>query len=130
MFISHPSNLAAGASHVAGKAVFGDLVVTKTVDRADPSLTLACAEGKYLGEAELQLCRTDGLPYMSIILEQVMVSSVTYNGVSGSDETIPTVTVTISYKKITWQYTEYDTATGRPTANIERCWNVEKNIEE
>ena len=116
-----------GAGSGAGKADFQDLQIVKSVDKSTPLLKLACASGKHITKGKLTVRKAgeNPLEYLTIDLENIMVSSYTLSGVSGSSE-IPDEQVTLNFAKMK---TEYWTQTqqGAKGENANFSWDVSAN---
>lgn len=118
-----------GGHHTGGRCVHGDITISKPLDGASPTLVLACCQGKSHPTATIELCRSgasgvEAVPYQKIELTDVVVTSVTPQGVEGAP--FPTETVTLTYSSITWTYTKTD-LDGTPTGEIVAGWDVKKN---
>lgn len=93
----------------AGKVSMQDFTITKYVDKATPKLFLNCATGKPTASLELlvELPSLDGgapAPYMTFILSNVFVSSISVGGAAGEDQM--TETITLNFTKIEMKYYE------------------------
>jgi type VI secretion system secreted protein Hcp len=130
---SHGTTQFAAGSRSSGGAASGgrcdhqDFTFTKTLDKATPKLLLHCCNGKHIPSATLQLNRATGdkTKFMEYKLEDIIVSSLTYNGATGMD--LPGETVSFNYGKITWTYTETDHKTGSAKGNVTANWSVVEN---
>ncbi|NUR47986.1 MAG: type VI secretion system tube protein Hcp [Hamadaea sp.] len=91
-----------GAGGGSGKAVFGDLMVTKRADSASPKLFLAAANGTHLATAVLTVekSRRAPMPYLTITLEEVLVSSFQTGDDNGGDT--PYESIAFNYGKLTY----------------------------
>lgn len=93
-----------GAGGGAGKANFQDLSFTKYIDGASNAIMTALASGKHLPKCTL-LARRAGstqVAYVEIIMEDVMVTSVSTGG-SGGEERF-TENVTLNFAKVKFNY--------------------------
>ena len=93
----------------SGKVSMQDFSITKYVDKATPKLFLNCATGKPTARLELvmELPSRDGgapTPYMTFILNDVFVTSVSVGGAAGEDRM--TETITLNFTKIEMKYYE------------------------
>jgi type VI secretion system secreted protein Hcp len=99
------------ASRTAVAPTFGNLSVTKRVDRSSPALMLAAASGTKIPSARLSV-RMAGQdmtkPYLEYCFEDVVVISDAVANSSGDDA--PQEAVTLSYQKLTQAY-------GQPISN-------------
>lgn len=120
---SRPST-ATGRTRGGSRTSFSDMSVVKKVDAASPNLYLACASGKRLPSAVLEV-RKPGtrMSYYTIRMYDVRISSVSVSSSEGSAE--PVEEVTLSYGKISWEYVPPDAA-GRG-ARFEATWDLAAN---
>ena len=82
MPVSSTKSSAGGAS--SGRTQHGDFVIAKYIDLASPKLYEAVSSGKHFGKATFEMCRAGGsqLPFLTITMEDVMISNVQQNGAS------------------------------------------------
>ena len=85
-----------------GKAMFSPFTITKHIDKASPALMLASAQGTNLGAVTLNVSK-QGVDYLTLKFENVLVSSFKTGGSAGSD-VIPVDQVTFDYSKLTISY--------------------------
>ena len=123
---------------------FGEPVVTSTsaspiaswparsasahlLDKASPKLYDAVCTGKHIKEVILELCRSGGdkMKYMEIKLEQVLISRVAPYGAAGDG--FPTETLSLSYGKIKWAYTQQKRKDGAGGGNVSAGWDLTTN---
>jgi len=138
MPVSSSKSSAGGAS--TGRTQHGDLSITKYIDIASPKLAEAVSKGTHYKTAKLELCRAGGsqVPYLTISLGQVLLSSVLQHGsanvsdgaggpenpgagvgkaptssltVSNAD-LLPTETINLNYGTIEWNYTQQKRSDG------------------
>jgi type VI secretion system Hcp family effector len=87
---------------------FSDLALVKEMDSSSPSLSQACAIKEQFPKAEISLAAPTKKPkksketYLKVTLENVIITSVAIG--FRSDEPRPTETVTLSFKKATWEW--------------------------
>jgi type VI secretion system Hcp family effector len=97
------------------KAVAGPLNFMSQFDKSTIPLKIASASGKVIPSADMTLIRLDGsgkpLEFLKIHLENLTVVSVQESGSSGGDSR-PTVSVSLSYSRIAWQYTQQSSTGG------------------
>src|ERR1035438_2948598 len=89
-----------GAS--TGASEHGDIFVTKYIDMASPKLHEAASTGKHFKKATIDFLRQSGdskVKYLTVNLEEVLISQVATNGSGGSQE-LPAETVGLNYGKI------------------------------
>src|SRR5215472_913135 len=94
-----------GAGSGAGKADFQDLQIVKSVDKSTPLLKLACASGKHITKGKLTVRKAgeNPLEYLTIDLENILVSSYSLTGVSGGSE-LPDEQFTLNFAKMKTEY--------------------------
>ena len=99
------------------------------LDKASPKLYEACCTGKHIKEVTFELCRAGGdkLKYMEIKMEQVLVSSVTKAGSSTGEGSFPSESVSLSYGKIKWTYTQQKRQDGTGGGNVSAGWDLTAN---
>nr|WP_307720812.1 type VI secretion system tube protein Hcp [Pseudoduganella lutea] len=115
-----------GRRRRAGKASFQDLSFTKYVDSATNALMTALAKGTHVTKAEL-LVRKSGegqQDYISIAMEEVIVTSISTGGSGGEDRL--TENVTLNFAKVNFGY-KPQTDKGGVTAYMPFVWNIAGN---
>lgn len=102
MDLKNAGGTTATGGATAGKAQFGDFVVTKPVDSSSPQLFMNCATGKLIRNAVISLRKPggEGVEFLKYTLTDVMISSVS---VSASGDA-PTEQVSLSYSRIEIEY--------------------------
>jgi type VI secretion system secreted protein Hcp len=103
----------------------GSFGVTKAVDKASPKLYEYCCSGKALPNITIEMMRASGdkrVKYLEIKMEQAIVSQV-QNGREGKDA-FPTETVSFSFGKIKWTYTQQDRTDGSSKGNVTGGWDT------
>jgi len=114
-----------GGGGGAGKAQFGDLIITKKVDAASIPLTIIAATGKHLKKVRLEICRS-GMPnsiLYTISLKDVLISAITQSG-HGSDNMLTEV-LSFNYNTIEWVYYTQDAKGG--VTPIKGGFDLKKN---
>ena len=130
-FAHHLSQPVSGASRTGGRtggrADFGDVMVSKTVDAGTPDLNLFCCNGKHIPKIEVEFCLAteDKHTFMKYELSDVIITSYSTGG-AAADDARPTEEVSFAYGKIKWEYTPID-HTGKAGAAIDRTWILETN---
>jgi len=122
---SATASTAGGAT--AERVNFDTFDITHLLDKASPKIYEACASGKHIKTVTLELCRAGGdkTKYMTITMEQVIVSKVTSNGKAG--EEFPSETVSFSYGTIKWTYTQQKRSDGTGGGNVNAGWDLTAN---
>jgi type VI secretion system secreted protein Hcp len=116
-----------GSGGGAGKASFHDLSVTKFVDKASPDLYSACASGKHIASGTLVVRKAGGenpVEYMTITLDQILVSSVSTGGTQGEERL--TENISLNFAKIKVEYKTQDSG-GKSGAGGTFSWNIAAN---
>jgi len=116
-----------GGGGGAGKANFQDVSVTKYVDKASNGLMTALAKGSHIDKCVL-LVRKAGegqQRYIEIVMEEVLVTSVSTGGSGGEDRL--TENVTLNFSKVTFNYATQD-AKGGVGADATFGWNIAENV--
>jgi type VI secretion system secreted protein Hcp len=95
-----------GGGGGAGKVHVQDLAVTKLVDRASCNLMLACCSGKHIAEGVLVIRRAGRTPleYLKIMMNDIIVSSVSL--AASSQEDRPIETISLNFAKFRVEYKE------------------------
>jgi type VI secretion system secreted protein Hcp len=106
----------------------GMFVINHALDKASAKIYEACCTGKHIKDVTLELCRAGGdkLKYMEIKMEQVLISEVAPSGTS-NDAGFPSETVSFSYGKIKWTYTQQKRADGSGGGNVSSGWDLTAN---
>jgi type VI secretion system secreted protein Hcp len=117
-----------GKGRSAGKVSMQDFHFVMNVNKASPSLMMACASGDHLGNATLT-CRKAGAgvdhqEYLIWRFFDVMVSSYQTGGSGG--EVVPVDQISLNYSKVQIEYHPQmdDGSLGPP---IKGGWNLETN---
>lgn len=105
----------------SGGVVFGDITVTKELDKSTPKLAEAVATGKAIPKVEFHLASSQGT-YYAYELKNVMVTSYS---MSGDADDRPTEEISLNFEEIKMTYTEYG-SDGKAKGNVEFSWKVEK----
>ncbi|MFH1998503.1 MAG: type VI secretion system tube protein Hcp, partial [Planctomycetota bacterium] len=103
--MSQSGSFHAGGGGGSGKADVQDISFTKYVDKASANLMKYCCSGEQIKEALLTVRKAGGkkpLDYITIKMENVIVSSVSTGG-SGGEE-ILTENVTLNFAKFKYEY--------------------------
>ncbi|WP_338763099.1 type VI secretion system tube protein Hcp [Massilia sp. METH4] len=112
-----------GGGGGSGKASFQDLSFTKYVDSASNALMFALARGTHVPKAEL-LVRKAGegqAPYITITMEEVIVTSISTGGSGGEDRL--TENVTLNFAKVNFVYKAQDEK-GKMLGDKAFTWNI------
>jgi type VI secretion system secreted protein Hcp len=116
-----------GSGGGSGKVNVQDLSFTKYIDKSSPDLMLSCCNGKHFDKAVL-VCRKAGekpVEYLTITMEEVLISSVSTGGSGGEDRL--TENVTLNFAKVKVKYVE-QTEKGAEGAKPEMGWDIAANV--
>jgi type VI secretion system secreted protein Hcp len=97
-------------------------------DKASPKLAEACRTDQRIKDVTIELCRAGGnkQKYAEIKLEQMIVSHISLN--SGSDsESFPSESISFSYGKIKWIYTQQKREDGQGGGQVTSGWDLTTN---
>lgn len=110
----------------AARANFGDLTISKQVDKSSVDLHLYCAQGKHIAKLVIDVCQESGEKVCTwkYEMENVMVSSVAVSG-GGSDR--PMESVSFVYDIISWTYTPSKNDGTADTAVGPKKWDLQTN---
>lgn len=102
--------------------------IVHLIDKSSPKIYDACCTGKHVNEVVIEVCRSGGdkVKYFEIRLEQVLVSKVDISG-SSSEKGFPQETVSFSYGKIRWIYTQQKRTDGAGGGNVSAGWDLTSN---
>lgn len=94
-----------GAGTGAGKVAMQDFHFTARVNKASPTLMLACATGKHIKDAILTVRKAgkDQQEYLIIKLSEVLITSYMLGGAEAADST-PMDQVSFNFGKIQYEY--------------------------
>ncbi len=115
-----------GTGGGAGKVNVQDLSLTKYVDSASHALLLACCKGTHYDEAVLVVRKAgdDPLEYITITMNDLIVTSLSTGGSGGEDRL--TENVTLNFAKVKFEYdpqAKEGAGKGKKTA----AWNIAEN---
>ena len=123
-----------GTMHIAtgggaGKANVQDLSITKWVDKASPNLMQAVIKGQGFNTATLT-CRKAGgdapVPYLTIEMEKVLITSVSIGGSGGSDQFTENVSLNFAQYKKTYTPQKDDQTADTAVGPV--GWNIRENV--
>lgn len=128
--LSNSGTFHQGGGGGSGKANFQDLSFTKWIDKSSPTLYLKCSDGTHFDEVTLtcQKAGTTALVYYKIVLQKVLVTSVSTGGSGGEDRL--TENVTLNFAHIDIYYQEQDDKGAKKGGEVPFKWNVETNKSE
>ena len=115
-----------GGGGGSGKVNVQDISFTKYVCKASPELMKACMSSRHINEATLVVRKAGDKPleYMTIKINDIIVSSVSTGGSGGEDRL--TENVTLNFSQVDYKYVE-QTDTGAEGAKPDVKWDIAKN---
>jgi type VI secretion system secreted protein Hcp len=121
-----------GSAHVGGGAGAGkcnvqDLSFTKYVDSASHALLLSACNGQHHDKVTLVVRKAGTTPveYITIVMEEVLVTAISTGGSGGEDRL--TENVTLNFAKFKYSYVPQD-AKGAALPAKESGWNIAENV--
>jgi type VI secretion system secreted protein Hcp len=116
-----------GSGSGAGRVNVNDLSFTHYVDAATPSLILACCTGKHYEEATLVMRKAGGepLPYLTIKLKDLIVTSVSTGSSSGEER--QTENITLNFASFELSYQPQDNKGAKKGGAITINYDIAKN---
>lgn len=125
--MSNSGTAHAGGGSGAGKVNVQDLSFTKWVDLATAPLMLAAANGKHISKATLVVRKAGETPleYLTIVMTEVLVSSVSTGGSGGEDRL--TENVSLNFAKVEVKYKE-QSASGKAAGTGDFKWDIAGNV--
>lgn len=128
--MTQSGSMHAGGGGGSGKADVHDITFTKWVDKSTPNLMRTCCNGAPIKDAILVVRKAgkNPLEYITIKMENVIITSVSTGGSGGEDQL--TENVTLNFAKVKYAYQEQDAATGgKKGGAVEMGWDMKKNVE-
>ncbi len=119
-----------GTTHMGsgggGKANVQDVSVTKYIDSASHNLLQRCFDGKHIDKGTLVVRKAGGTPleYYTIVMEDIMVTSVSTGGSGGEDRLTENVVLNFSKVNITYKPQKEDGSAG---ADKKAGWDIAEN---
>lgn len=95
-----------------GATSLGDVVLIKDLDSASVKIQKACATGQLIPSVQVALCTMVGesaAPFLTYEFENVIITGYDLQNSEATSRILPFERVTLSYTKVTWTYTKYDT---------------------
>lgn len=127
--ISQDGTMHTGGGGGAGTVSVRDLSVTKYVDKATPSLHLACCDGTHFDEATLisRKMGKDPIDYLKIKMSPVMITGIESGGSDGEDRLMENITFNFAKVEVIYTPQKDD---GSADAEITVNWNIEAGKKE
>jgi type VI secretion system secreted protein Hcp len=125
--VSQTGSMATGGGGGTGKASFGDLHITHTIDAASPVLALHCANGKHIPSATLTQRKAGEAQQDFLIwkMTDVIITNVSDSGHDGGG--LPQESVSLQYAKIEGEYKPQNEK-GTLEAGIKWGWDLKKMV--
>ncbi|CAA0123599.1 Protein hcp1 [BD1-7 clade bacterium] len=125
--ISQSGSMQSSSGGGAGRANVQDLSFTKYTDKSTALLVDASATGKHLKKATITVRKAGEKPleYLTVTLEDVMVSSVSLGGAEGNE--LLTENVTLNFAKYTIDYIP-QSMRGAGGAAVSSSFDAAKNM--
>ncbi len=126
--MNQSGSMHAGKGGGSGKVSVHDLSITHYIDKSAPALMQYCCSGKHLKEAKLVVRKAGGTPleYLTIHLQEVLITSISPGGSSGEDKLTESFTLNFAKVKFTYKSQKAD---GTPDAPVDMAWNVRENTD-
>ncbi|MCK2056119.1 type VI secretion system tube protein Hcp [Methylobacterium sp. 37f] len=117
-----------GSGSGAGKVAVQDISVTKYIDKSSPTLFKFCCTGKHIGKGKLVVRKAgeNPLEYLTIEINEIIVSHVSMGGSGGEDRLTENVTLNFRDFKLVYTMQEKNGSKGKP---VEHKWDIAKNAE-
>lgn len=124
--VSLPMSMDPGnTERTAGRPAFSEFVFSKMTDQSTPTLYAACASGKKLGDAIIEIGRNENGNFMSLMkytLTNSMVSNISTGGGGG----MPSDSFSLNYTKIKTQFTQQNPDSSEK-GKADFGWDLEAN---
>jgi type VI secretion system secreted protein Hcp len=120
-----------GGGGGSGKANFGNLSLTKYLDKSTPVLMKCCGTGEHLDEATLYVRKAGGdqLEYLIIKMKPVLVAMVS-TGATGKEEGDRlSESVTLNFREFLVQYQPQDLSGAAEGGTIDFGYNIAQTAE-
>lgn len=120
--------MARGGGGGSGKVEIQDLNITKTVDKATPSLMLNCCNGKHIKEGFLTVRKAGETPveYLKITMTDVLISSISSGGHTDADQLTEQLSLNFASFKTDYQPQGPD---GKPQGGpVQMGWDIKGNV--
>ncbi|MCB4805500.1 type VI secretion system secreted protein Hcp [Methylobacterium brachiatum] len=121
-----------GTTHVgsgsgAGKVSVQDLSITKYIDKSSPTLFQHCCAGKHIKKGKLIVRKAGDKPleYLTVELEDIIVSHLSMGGSGGEDRLTENVTLNFGTFHVKYAVQNADGSKG---AETEHKWHIAKNV--
>lgn len=126
--MSNSGSAQTGGGGGAGKVNVQDLSFTKYIDKSTTDLMQSCCNGKHFDKATLIVRKAGGdapVEYVTITMEEVLITSVSTGGSGGEDRL--TENVTLNFAKVKVKYTP-QSGKGSGEGGDEKGWDIQANV--
>ncbi len=108
-----------------GRVRFSEFTFRKQLDLSSPAIAIACADGTHIDAVTIVVCRSgkDKIKFMEYQLGNCMISEVLTIG--GGE--FPSETISITFAKIVWTYSQQKRQGGMVAGNLATGWNLQRN---
>ena len=115
-----------GSGSGSGKVAVQDLSLTKYVDKSSATLVNHCCTGKHITKGQLIVRKAGDKPleYITVDLEDIIVTAVSSGGSGGEDRL--TENVTLNFGKFKYTYTT-QTKDGSAGPKVDFGWKIAAN---
>lgn len=116
-----------GGGSGAGKVAVQDLSITKYIDKSSPTLFQHCCSGKHIKKGKLIVRKAGDKPleYLTVELEDIIVTHVSLGGSGGEDRLTENVTLNFGTFHVKYAVQNQDGSKG---AETEHKWHIAKNV--
>jgi len=127
--MSQSGTMHTGGGGGAGRSDFGDLSVTKYVDKSTPILMQMCATGDHIDMGKLYVRKAGKKPleYLIIELDKILVTSVSTGGSGGEDRLTENISLNFRTYKVSYQ--PQSLTGGAEGGAIEHSYNIAEHAE-
>lgn len=126
--MSQAGTMHTGSGGGAGKVSVQDFSITKYVDKSTPNIMQKCCTGKHYDKVIFYARKAGDKPltYVTLTMEQVIVTSATTGGSQGDE--LVTENVTFNFAKFKYEYKVQDEK-GNAGAVITQTFDIRENKE-
>ena len=117
-----------GSGGGGGKVAVQDMSFTKYIDKSSPTLLMACSRGDHFTKATLVVRKAGGktpLEYLTIVMSDVIVTSVSTGGSPMEDQLTENVTLNFSEVDVAYQAQKKDG--GKDGGEVKYGWDIASN---
>lgn len=125
--LTHPANPSSGGGGPTARASFHDIRFTHLIDRASPSLMLACASAQHFRDARLTVRQpgtTTPEEYLLLSLADVVVTSVQNSGTEAAGSLLEEVS--LNFSRIDYEYRRQG-PDGKLEEGVHFKWDLQQN---